>query len=53
MVKESEMPTGKPFERLPATVRPTHYVLELLPDLKELIFVGNVSVDIEVGAICH
>ena len=43
------MPTGKPFERLPGTVRPKHYVLSLLPDLKALVFDGDVAVQIEVG----
>ncbi|KXZ75511.1 Puromycin-sensitive aminopeptidase-like Protein [Tribolium castaneum] len=48
LAKESAMPTGKPFERLPETVRPKHYVLELVPDLKALVFDGTVAVQIEV-----
>ncbi|XP_044269903.1 puromycin-sensitive aminopeptidase [Tribolium madens] len=48
LAKESAMPTGKPFERLPETVRPKHYVLELVPDLKALNFDGNAAVQIEV-----
>jgi hypothetical protein len=47
--KEFEMPSGKPFERLPETVRPQHYVLSLVPDLKALVFDGDVAVRIEVG----
>jgi aminopeptidase N len=42
------MPSGKPFERLPETVRPQHYVLSLVPDLKALVFDGDVAVRIEV-----
>lgn len=38
----------KPFQRLPASVKPKHYVLTLSPDLKALTFNGEVSIHIEV-----
>lgn len=44
-----KMPEGKPFERLPGTVKPKHYRLSLVPDLKSLTFQGEVSIQIEVG----
>ncbi|XP_056647683.1 puromycin-sensitive aminopeptidase [Diorhabda sublineata] len=44
----SNMPQGKPFERLPQNVKPKHYRLSLVPDLKTLLFRGSVSVEIEV-----
>ncbi|XP_019871557.2 puromycin-sensitive aminopeptidase isoform X1 [Aethina tumida] len=44
----NKMPEGKPFERLPKSVRPIHYRLELVPDLKLLTFRGVVSIRIEV-----
>ncbi|RZC36945.1 Peptidase M1 domain containing protein [Asbolus verrucosus] len=49
VAEEASMPTGKPFERLPEAVRPQHYVLALVPDLKALVFDGDVAVQIEVG----
>lgn len=49
-VLKPKMPTGKPFQRLPETVRPKHYALSLVPDLKALVFEGDVSVQIEVGS---
>lgn len=42
------MPEGKPFERLPENVKPKHYQLSLVPDLKSLTFQGEVSIQIEV-----
>ncbi|KAJ8924872.1 hypothetical protein NQ315_001027 [Exocentrus adspersus] len=47
-VTAGKMPEGKPFERLPGTVRPKHYRLSLVPDLKSLTFQGEVSIKIEV-----
>ncbi|XP_050301023.1 puromycin-sensitive aminopeptidase [Anthonomus grandis grandis] len=38
----------KPFQRLPKNVKPQHYALNLVPDLKSLTFKGDVSVKIEV-----
>lgn len=45
----------KPFQRLPDNVRPKHYKLSLVPDLKSFIFRGDVSIQIEVGllSICR
>lgn len=48
---KQKMPTGKPFERLPETVKPKHYRLILTPDLKSLTFHGEVSTEIEVGLL--
>lgn len=50
-VKESKvkMPEAKPFERLPNSVKPTHYNLVITPDLKAFTFQGEVSIQIEVG----
>ncbi|KAJ9600825.1 hypothetical protein L9F63_001037, partial [Diploptera punctata] len=42
------MPESKPFERLPKTVVPEHYNLQLKPDLKTFIFEGQETVKIEV-----
>lgn len=39
----------KPFQRLPRTVKPVHYALDLVPDFKTLTFKGDVSIKIEVG----
>lgn len=47
--KTRKMPEGKPFERLPTNVKPKHYRLALIPDLKALTFRGDVSIEIEVG----
>lgn len=44
-----KMPEGKPFERLPGTVKPEHYRLSIVPNLKSLTFQGEVSIQIEVG----
>lgn len=45
----------KPFQRLPDNVKPKHYKLSLVPDLKSFIFRGDVSIQIEVGllSICR
>ncbi|CAH1155325.1 unnamed protein product [Phaedon cochleariae] len=40
---------GKPFERLPENVKPKHYTLSLVPDLRNLTFRGDVSIQIEVS----
>ncbi|KAL3276182.1 hypothetical protein HHI36_020900 [Cryptolaemus montrouzieri] len=45
---KSEMCDKKTFQRLPTSVRPKHYDLTLVPDLKKLIFQGDVSIEIEV-----
>lgn len=47
--KKDKMCDKKTFQRLPKTVRPTHYDLSLVPDLKKLIFQGDVGIEIEVG----
>lgn len=44
-----KMPEVKPFQRLPENVKPKHYQLSLVPDLKSLTFQGDVSIQIEVG----
>lgn len=44
-----KMPEVKPFQRLPDNVKPKHYKLSLVPDLKSFIFRGDVSIQIEVG----
>ncbi|KAI4470181.1 protease m1 zinc metalloprotease [Holotrichia oblita] len=43
-----KMPEGKPFERLPETVKPKHYTLSIKPDLKAFTFEGQVKIEIEV-----
>jgi hypothetical protein len=43
------MPESKPFERLPKSVVPKHYDLQLKPDLKTFIFEGQETVKIEVS----
>lgn len=49
-----KMPEGKPFERLPDTVKPKHYWLSIKPDLKAFTFEGQVKIAIEVGpTICR
>lgn len=48
-----KMPEGKPFQRLPGNVKPKHYKLSLVPDLKSFTFLGDVSVQIEVGLFYH
>lgn len=45
------MPEKKPFERLPKTVIPEHYNLQLKPDLKTFIFEGHETVKIEVNQV--
>lgn len=45
----TKMPEEKPFQRLPENVKPKHYQLSLVPDLKTLTFQGDVSIQIEVG----
>lgn len=44
-----KMAEKKPFERLPKTVKPSHYELFLHPDLKTLTFDGKETVKIEVS----
>lgn len=44
-----KMPEVKPFQRLPDNVKPVHYKLSLVPDLKSFNFRGDVSIQIEVG----
>lgn len=43
----------KPFQRLPDNVKPKHYKLSLVPDLKSFLFRGDVSIQIEVGLTFH
>ena len=38
----------KPFQRLPTGVVPSHYKVFLRPNLVDLIFTGNVSVELDV-----
>ncbi|CAG9771129.1 unnamed protein product [Ceutorhynchus assimilis] len=48
-VTSKKMPeTVKPFQRLPKTVKPEHYKLNLVPDFKSFTFKGDVAVKIEV-----
>lgn len=42
------MPESKPFERLPKSVVPKHYDLQIKPDLKTFIFEGQETVKVEV-----
>lgn len=44
-----DMPDKKQFERLPKTVTPVHYDLFLKPDLKNFVFNGTVSIQIDVS----
>lgn len=49
-IARKKMPEAtKPFQRLPRTVKPVHYALDLVPDFKTLTFKGDVSIKIEVG----
>jgi len=43
------MPESKPFERLPKSVVPKHYDLQIKPDLKTFIFEGHETVKVEVS----
>jgi hypothetical protein len=43
------MPESKPFERLPKSVVPKHYDLQIKPDLKTFIFEGQETVKVEVS----
>jgi hypothetical protein len=43
------MPESKPFERLPKSVVPKHYNLQLKPDLKTFVFEGQETVNVEVS----
>ncbi|PSN57011.1 Puromycin-sensitive aminopeptidase [Blattella germanica] len=45
------MPESKPFERLPKTVVPVHYNLQLKPDLKTFLFEGHETIKIEVKEV--
>jgi len=38
----------KAFSRLPATVKPCHYVVKLKPDLKKFTFTGSLEVSLDV-----
>lgn len=49
----NKMHEVKPFQRLPDNVKPKHYKLSLVPDLKSFIFRGDVSIQIEVGLSFH
>lgn len=44
------MPAGKPFERLPKSVVPEHYVITLTPNLKNFHFEGHVSIRVKIVA---
>lgn len=48
--KKMPGPDVKPFERLPCTVKPSHYDLVLVPDLKTFQFDGEVGIDVQVSA---
>ncbi|KAK0172910.1 hypothetical protein PV328_006175 [Microctonus aethiopoides] len=39
----------KQFQRLPTNIRPRHYEITLIPDMKNFIFDGTQNVDIEVN----
>lgn len=45
------MPESKPFERLPKSVVPKHYGLQIKPDLKTFIFEGQETVKVEVSKL--
>lgn len=49
----NKMHEVKPFQRLPDNVKPKHYKLSLVPDLKSFVFRGDVSIQIEVGPSFH
>lgn len=49
----NKMHEVKPFQRLPDNVKPKHYKLSLVPDLKLFCFRGDVSIQIEVGLSFH
>lgn len=42
---------GKPFERLPKNIVPSHYTLFLKPDLEKFFFEGSVLINIEVSLL--
>lgn len=52
-LKKAKMPEKKPFERLPKTVVPKHYALELKPDLEKFTFAGKTSIDLEVSFVIY
>lgn len=43
----------KQFQRLPTNIRPRHYEITLIPDMKKFIFDGTQNVDIEVINILY
>ncbi|XP_071450915.1 puromycin-sensitive aminopeptidase [Hetaerina americana] len=47
-IHTGNMPTCKPFERLPKSVVPRHYELLLQPNLKTFVFQGKETVQVEV-----
>ncbi|KAK3888299.1 hypothetical protein Pcinc_007638 [Petrolisthes cinctipes] len=42
------MPEPKPFERLPAMVRPTHYNITLQPNLVKCVFQGSEEITLDI-----
>lgn len=47
-LEKVKMPEKKAFERLPKTVLPKHYYLDLKPDLKAFTFTGKTKIDLQV-----
>ncbi len=45
------MSSSNQFARLPSTVRPVNYDLELEPNLNDFTFVGRVTVDVNVKTL--
>ncbi|XP_045180065.2 puromycin-sensitive aminopeptidase-like [Mercenaria mercenaria] len=46
----STMPSKEPFQRLPTTVKPVNYDIQLKPNLKTFVFEGIESINIEVSS---